>query len=273
MLADYHVHTEFSDDSNYPLEEVIKDAIKLNIDDICITDHVDYGIKKDWDEIKIKDKNTITNVNYPKYIEDINKIKEKYSKQINIKTGLECGIQTHTIDKYEALLKKYNFDFIIFSVHQVDNKEFWTQDFQRDKTQKEYNEAYYKEMLEVVKSFKNYSVLWHLDLIIRYDKKGIYPFEKVKPIIEDILKIVIEDGKGIEFNTSYTRYGLKDTTPSIDILKLYYKLGGNIITIGSDSHQPSHLGFHINEAKEILKNIGFKQFCTYNKMIPEFHNL
>ncbi|WP_242004932.1 histidinol-phosphatase HisJ family protein [Brachyspira pilosicoli] len=173
MLVDYHVHTEFSDDSNYPLEDVIKDAIKLNINDICITDHVDYGIKKDWDEIEIKDKDTITNVNYPKYIEDINKMKEKYSKQIDIKTGLECGIQTSTIQKYEELLKKYDFDFIIFSVHQVDNKEFWTQDFQKDKTQKEYNEAYYKEILEVVKKIKNYSVLGHLDLIIRYDKKGI----------------------------------------------------------------------------------------------------
>ena len=200
-------------------------------------------------------------------------MKDKYSKQIDIKIGLECGIQTSTINKYEELLKKYDFDFIIFSVHQVDNKEFWTQDFQKNKTQKEYNEAYYKEILEVVKKFKNYSVLGHLDLIIRYDKKGIYPFEKVKPIIEEILKIVIEDGKGIELNTSYNRYGLKDTTPSVDILKLYHKLGGNIITIGSDSHQPSHLGFNINEAKEILKDIGFKQFCTYNKMIPIFHNL
>ncbi|MEI0448051.1 histidinol-phosphatase HisJ family protein [Brachyspira intermedia] len=273
MTADYHVHTEFSDDSNYPLEEVIKDAIKLNIDDICITDHVDYGIKKDWDEIEIKNEKTISNVNYPKYVEDIKRMKEIYGNKINIKTGLECGIQTHTIDKYEALLKKYDFDFIIFSVHQVNDKEFWTQDFQRNKTQKEYNEAYYEEMLNVVKMFKNYSVLGHLDLIIRYDKKGVYPFEKVKPIIEDILKIVIKDGKVIEFNTSYHRYGLKDTTPSIDILNLYHKLGGNIITIGSDSHQPSHLGFHINEAKEILKDIGFKQFCTYNKMIPSFHDL
>ena len=157
-------------------------------------------------------------------------MKEIYGKQINIKTGLECGIQTHTIDKYEALLKKYDFDFIIFSVHQVNDKEFWTQDFQRNKTQKEYNEAYYEEMLNVVKMFKNYSVLGHLDLIIRYDKKDVYPFEKVKPIIEDILKIVIKDGKGIEFNTSYHRYGLKDTTPSIDILNLHHKLGGNIIT-------------------------------------------
>ena len=43
MLADYHVHTEFSNDSIYPMEEVIKDAISLGIKDICFTDHVDYG--------------------------------------------------------------------------------------------------------------------------------------------------------------------------------------------------------------------------------------
>ena len=42
MLADYHVHTEFSNDSIYPMEEVIKDAISLGIKDICFTDHVDY---------------------------------------------------------------------------------------------------------------------------------------------------------------------------------------------------------------------------------------
>lgn len=271
MLADYHVHTEFSDDSKYPLEEVIKDAVKLNIEDICITDHVDYGIKKDYDEIDVK--NRFTNVNYPKYAEDIKKMREIYGSKIKIKMGLECGIQTHTVSKYEELLKKYDFDFIIFSVHQVNDKEFWTQDFQRGKTQKEYNEAYYNEILEVVKIFKNYSVLGHLDLIIRYDKKGVYPFEKVKPIIEEILKIVIADDKGIEMNTSYHRYGLNNTTPSIDILKLYKELGGRIITIGSDSHQPSHLGFHIDEAKDILKSIGFKEFCTYDKMIPSFHVL
>lgn len=49
MLADYHVHTEFSDDSVYPMEDVIEDAIKMGLDEICFTDHVDYGIKLDWD--------------------------------------------------------------------------------------------------------------------------------------------------------------------------------------------------------------------------------
>ena len=33
MRIDYHVHTYYSDDSKYPMEEVVKDAIKLKIDD------------------------------------------------------------------------------------------------------------------------------------------------------------------------------------------------------------------------------------------------
>ncbi|MBR4483643.1 MAG: PHP domain-containing protein, partial [Erysipelotrichaceae bacterium] len=50
MLADYHVHTHFSDDSVYPMEEVVKDAIAMGLDEICFTDHVDYGVKLDVDE-------------------------------------------------------------------------------------------------------------------------------------------------------------------------------------------------------------------------------
>ncbi len=50
MLADYHVHSEFSDDSEYPMKQVVEDAIALGLDEICFTDHVDYGIKKDVDE-------------------------------------------------------------------------------------------------------------------------------------------------------------------------------------------------------------------------------
>ena len=95
----------------------------------------------------------------------------------------------------------------------------------------------------------------------------------IKFILEIILKIVIEDGKGIEINTSSHRYGLKDSTPSRDILNLYKELGGKIITIGSDSHKPEHLGAYIDEAKELLKEIGFDSFCTFEKMKPSFHQL
>mgnify|MGYP001290410962 FL=1 len=89
-----------------------------------------------------------------------------------------------------------------------------------------------------------------MDLIVRYDKNGVYPFQNIKPLIEKVLKTVISDGKGIEVNTSSYRYGLSDTTPSTDILKLYRELGGKIITMGSASHKPEHLGAYIKETKD-----------------------
>ncbi|MCI8293329.1 MAG: histidinol-phosphatase HisJ family protein [Hespellia sp.] len=276
MFADYHVHTEFSDDSVYPMEQVIKDAIDMQMDEICFTDHVDYGIKNDWGSshpMKYRGNRPLANVNYPVYVSKITELQSKYGTQIRIKMGLEFGVQTHTIAQYESLFAKYPFDFIILSIHQVDDKEFWTQDFQEGKSQKEYNERYYEEMLNVVKSYQDYSVLGHLDLLPRYDLNGVYPFEKVAPIIREILQIVIQNGKGLEINTSYPRYGLQDSTPSADILKLYRELGGKIITLGSDSHKPDQLGTYINEGKQVLKNLGFPYFCTYDNMQPIYHVL
>ncbi len=276
MLADYHVHTEFSDDSTYPMEDVVKDAVRLGFDEICFTDHVDYGVKVDWDskeEVTYRDGEPLANVDYPKYVEQVRNLQEAYQGKISLKLGMESGVQMHTIPQFEALFSRYPFDFILLSVHQVEDKEFWTQDFQRGRTQIEYNERYYEEMLNLVNHYHNYSVLGHLDLIVRYDEMGVYPFARVRPYIEEILKKVIKEGKGIEVNTSSHRYGLADSTPSKEILRLYRELGGEVITIGSDSHKPEHLGTYLEEAKGLLKSLGFLKFCTYKNMRPIFHDL
>lgn len=276
MLADYHVHSEFSDDSTYPMEQVIKDAIAMGLQELCFTDHVDYGVKEDWDcghPIAYREGAPYANVDYPAYVSAISRFRSQYADQIAVKLGLEFGIQTHTIPQFEALFRRYPFDFIILSVHQVEDKEFWTQDFQRDRTQEEYNLRYYEELLSLVRQYKHYSVLGHVDLITRYDQAGVYPFENIKPILTDIFRQVIADGKGIELNTSYHRYGLRDSTPARAILELYRDLGGRIITIGSDSHKPEHLGAYLSEGKELLKSLGFREFCTYERMEPVFHAL
>lgn len=287
MYADYHIHTSFSDDSNEPMENQIEKAISLGLDEICFTDHVDYGVKRDRDDprgIIIRHaieygkeiEQELANVDYPKYFNKLHEVKDKYKDKITIKQGLEFGVQTITANEFVNLYDKYKdeLDFILFSMHQVNNLEFWTQEFQEGKTQKEYNDEYYKEIYETMLVYKDYSVLAHLDLMVRYDLNGIYPFEKEKDNIAEILKQAIKDDKGIEVNTSSWRYGLKDTQPSRAILKLYKDLGGKIITVGSDAHSKDYLAKHIKDAYEILKNeIGLNQICTYNHMTPVFHNI
>ena len=287
MYADYHLHCEYSDDSNEPMENQIQEAITLGLDEMCFTDHVDYGIKRDWDdpegiiirhaiehgkEVDL----VLANVNYPKYFEALNMYQKKYASSISIKKGLEFGIQSITVDAYGKLYASYqdDLDFVLFSMHQVNNLEFWTQDFQKEKTQKQYNDEYYKEIYQTMQIFHHYSCLAHLDLLARYDENGIYPFENEKDILAEILKYAIRDGKGIEINTSSWKYGLKDTQPSRAILKLYKDLGGKIITVGSDAHETKYLASHIKDAYAILKNeIGINEICTFDHMQPIFHKI
>lgn len=285
MLADYHIHCKYSDDSEEDVEKIIETAINKGIGEICFTDHVDYGIKLDKDVFEKIDENAKKdwikkigridlNVDYPNYFKEIEELREKYKDKITIRQGLEFGMQVHTIKDFQKLFDKYKekFDFVILSCHQVNDKEFWTNEFQKGKSIDEYNAEYYEEIYRVMSRYSDYSILGHLDHIQRYNET-IYPFEKSREIIVKILKKVIEDNKGIEVNTSSFRYGLKELTPERDILKLYHELGGKIITIGSDAHKAENVGEHIPYIQEELRKIGFIDICTFDKMKPIFHKL
>lgn len=262
MRADYHMHTAFSDDSSYPMEAAVKRAIALGLDEICFTEHVDYGVK------------AVDNCDYPAYQKELLRCRKAWGAKIAVKFGIEFGVQLHTIDRYRRDLAAYPFDFVLFSCHQVDDLEFWNQAYQRGRSQRRYNEAYYGEILRVLQAgYRDYSVLAHLDMIRRYDEQGDYPFAKVRDTVAAILEIAIAQGKGIELNTSSDRYRIGDLTPGREIWKLYKDLGGEIITIGSDGHREEHLGYGIDKGKEQLKALGFTRFCTFDQMQPIFHEL
>ena len=273
MLADYHVHTGFSDDSVYPLEQVARDALRLNLDEVCFTEHVDYGVKPEWDRpatARFEDGHPVTNCAYDAYLAELDRVRGELGDDIRLRAGLELGVQRHTLGENRALLERLagRLDFVILSIHQVADLEFWNGDYQRGRTQDQIHAAYYEEMLSVTESFDGYSVLGHLDLIRRYDPFGDYPFERVRDIVAEILRHVIADGKGIEVNTSGIRYGLGDFQPRREILELYRDLGGTVVTVGSDSHAPEHLGSYLRLAYRELAELGFEGIYAYEKGEP-----
>ena len=76
-------------------------------------------------------------------------MQKTYADKITIRAGLEFGIQTITVKDYKYLLEHYGdqLDFVLLSVHEIDNKELWTGEFMQGLTQKEYNLKYYQEIL------------------------------------------------------------------------------------------------------------------------------
>lgn len=276
MLADYHVHCMFSDDSWYLPDQVAKDAWRLNLDEICFTDHVDYGIKPDWEDAlsaKVMCGQRVVNVDYEAYFPCIAQLREQWAGKLAIKCGLEFGVQTHTIPQFNALWDTWGeqLDFTLLSIHQVGDAEFWTGEFQEGRSQEEYNQAYYQELYDVATTFEHYSVLAHCDLIKRYDPVGVLGFPANRDLVAATLEHVIAQGKGIELNTSSVRYGLKDSQPAEEILRLYLDLGGEILTLGSDSHAPEHLGSYLRRFQRYLASLGFAGFHTFDKMVPTFH--
>lgn len=260
MRADYHIHTNFSVDSKLTMEEIIIRSIELGLDEICFTDHVDYGVKNQYVDKQ--------EVDYPEFIKEYNRLNEKYKERIVIRLGLEFGVQLETMNLYREDMQKYDFDFILLSCHQIDNKELWLNQYQSTKTQLEYNRGYYEYLYKLIDEYDEFSVVGHLDVIKRYDQNGALDDSHIMDLVERILIRLIEKNKGLEVNTSSYRYNLPDLTPSTLILNRYYELGGRLLTMGSDTHKIENLKDHFEEIIVQLKEIGFTELYRFDKMNP-----
>ena len=89
-------------------------------------------------------------------------------------------------------------------------------------------------------------------------------------MIDEILRSIIDKGRGIELNTAGFKYGLGHPNPTEEILKRYHSLGGEIITVGADAHKPGHVAYDFDKVPDILKDAGFKYYTVFENRIPHF---
>ncbi|MBQ8979473.1 MAG: hypothetical protein IJ080_06920 [Oscillospiraceae bacterium] len=67
--------------------------------------------------------------------------------------------------------------------------------------------------------------------------------------------------------------GLPEPNPCYDIFRRYRQMGGELITLGSDAHDPSTLGCYFEEAGEMLRSIGFTHYAVYHGRKPHMERL
>lgn len=266
MFIDYHIHSSFSGDCNTPIEDIIKKAIELNLQEIAITDHIDY----DYKNIR-----TDFSIDLNKYFKTLKYYKKFYKDSLSIKIGVEIGLFKEVLNKYEKDIQKNEFDFIIGSIHSMSNMDdLYDGSYFEGKTQKQAYIKYYEHVLDIINTYDNFSVLGHLDIIRRYGGYNA-PLSNIdfKNIIEEILKTLISKDKGIELNTSGYRYNLGDFSPCKNIFKMYKDLNGKIITLGSDSHVPNQLSYEFKSSIDYLKSIGFNELTKFEKLKPIFYKI
>lgn len=246
---------------------MIKGAIQLGLIKICFTDHMDYDYPSKTKTEFIFDPE--------KYIEKIEFFKHKYKNQITILTGVELGLMPYLSTKCTNFVNEHDFDFVIASSHLVEEKDPYYPDFWQNKSEEEGYIAYFQTIIDNVKAFKDFDVYGHIDYIVRYgpNKNQYYTYKKYADIIDELLKTIIHSGKGIEVNTAGYKYGLSVPHPQPDVLIRYKELGGDLITIGSDGHKPEHIAYDFNKARDLLLDLGFKYYATFEKRKPTFEKL
>ena len=88
--------------------------------------------------------------------------------------------------------------------------------------------------------------------------------------LDEIIRLLIDKGLGMEINTGGYAAGLGHPNPHEDILKRYRELGGEIVTIGSDAHAPERIAADFDRACSILKKCGFRYHAIFRKRKPTF---
>ncbi|PYG87457.1 histidinol-phosphatase (PHP family) [Ruminiclostridium sufflavum DSM 19573] len=265
-MHDSHIHSNFSGDSDMKADSACRKAVEAGLSGLVFTDHVDYDYP-DFDENFL--------INLDQYFSFFTELRDSWKNKLDIRIGVEMGYQPHVVNEINKTLGKYPFDFIINSVHIIDHLDPYTGQFFMGKNQRQAYERYLLEILYSVSAYDNYDIIGHIGYVARYGDFEDKPlrYSNYPELLDQILKAVIEKGKGIELNTSGLRTDLQSSIPGRDILHRYFELGGETVTIGSDAHRTEHIASCFKEAAEYLKEIGFRYAAHFEGRKPVFEKL
>ena len=266
LLWDVHMHSQFSGDSMAPQETMIQAAVEKKLGGICFTDHLD---------IDYPDEPELFLLDLPNYIASVTALRDKYKENFPICLGIELGLQPHLAKLHKDILSQYPFDFVIGSSHVVHGFDPYYPQFYQGRKEKDCYREYFESILENIQVFDDFDVYGHIDYVVRYGptRNTNYLWNDYQDVIDEILRLLIQKGKGIEINTGGLKYGLGHPNPTEEILARYHELGGEIITLGADAHAPEHVGYDFEKLPSILKTAGFSYFTIFRNRKPEFIKL
>ena len=261
-MFDYHMHSRVSFDGHDSGEALALAAKAAGLKEICFTDHLDYDPLGKMGVLAFDT--------------------EDYAREYDalaipgllIRRGMEFGMTPENREQLHMDLRRRNFDFVLGSVHFVDDLDVYFEEYWAGKTIFQAERRYLEATLECVRVHDGFDVLAHLTYIAKTHchpapRPVVYADHREQ--IDEILRTLAEKGKGLEINTSGAdRCGA--FLPAADMVRRFKELGGEIVTVGSDAHRCARVGQYCHHACDILMDI-FGYVCTFENRKPVFHKL
>ena len=274
-LIDCHTHSTNSPDGHSSPEEMLNTAMEKGFSAYALTDHCEvnrwfsiehYGAEpNEYDTYDF-------GADFEKSMRHNTALKEKYNGKINFLCGIELGQAPFDFGLSEAIVSDRRLDFVIGSIHQIKAKDdFAFLDYSNNDIDKLLTD-YYDDMYSLCK-WNKFDILGHITYPLRYIEgdNGIkVDMSEYEEIIRLCFKTLIENGKGIEINTSGLRQAYGQTFPNLYWVKMFREMGGEILSLGSDAHKAEDLGKGIEDGAKIALEAGFTHLCYFKERKPNF---
>ena len=273
FITDYHCHSTVSPDGHNTMREMAEAAVRLGVDDLCFTDHIEPLPWDRWNEPP-KEKHSY---DWAPMLAQFREAQEAVGGRIKLHMGAELGECSFAPDVADSFLDNAPpLDFTIGSVHcyrtasgEVNDLTWITST--DPAVWYAACESYFEEMEKLI-DWGRFQVLGHITLPLRWAKelRGVeLDFDRYEEQLRHVMRRAIEKGLGIECNTNRGHLPL----PDVKWLRLYHELGGELITLGSDAHTPEYISCAMEERQELLKDCGLRYFATYDRKKPIFHKI
>ena len=173
ILSDFHVHTTYCDGKNSP-EEMVQAAISLGMKKLGFSGHSYTPFDE---EPCMSQEGTL------RYLDEIHRLREKYSAQIEILCGTECD--------YYSDIDATKYDYVIGSVHYIDCGGIYSHvDHTPELLQQAIDENfggdpyamaehYYSLVADVVRKTRA-NIIGHFDLITKFNTGNRF-FDETHP--------------------------------------------------------------------------------------------
>lgn len=262
--CDYHTHTRFSFDGakDSTPESLCLAAIERGVTDLAITDHFECNCRFDLSSAPY---------NADLAYEDILAAKEKYKGKVNLTYGIEIGQINQYPEEAKRLLDSHEYEFVISSIHNLSGApDFCFIDFKKifEYSSPEYVghlfERSLSELCDSLDLCDKISTVAHLTYMGRYCAIAgyNYDFSKHSCSIEKLYRKMIAKDIALEVNVSTLWRGLGFAMPDRELLSIYRDCGGRLITVGTDSHSPEHIGECVEEGFELLRSVGLNDILV-----------
>ena len=266
-MIDYHLHTSLCGHAEGDAAEYLAAARQKGLLEVGFSDHYPLGLLG----IEPKSKVSMDPEELPGYIEEIRALGAA-EKEIKVKLGAEMDYIPGKEKQTASLLEGAPFDFIIGSVHFIDDWDFTHPRHARLYETADLEQIYrrYFELIWQACASGLYDIIGHIDVIKKFGHR--LSDEAMEPYWEKTARQLKKSGICYELNTSGKDVPAEEFYPARRLIELCFEQGVPV-TLGSDAHGPGQVGRYFDEALALLRQVGYRELAIFSGRRRSFISL